>query len=139
MFVFSEHTAENQFNETILSDGFGKTHRKDLFDYKFNGAYSDLLFCDSGGIAKAIFSNPLHPYTKELFSAIPNPNPDVKMNRIVLNGDIPSPANPPKGCRFHTRCPNATEKCKYVTPTYKECEDGHFAACHLLDKESNSE
>ena len=89
------------------------------------------------GSKKDIFANPLHPYTKALFSAIPNPNPDVKMNRIVLNGDIPSPANPPKGCRFHTRCPHATEKCKYVTPEYKEYEEGHFAACHLLSEESD--
>ena len=88
------------------------------------------------GTKKDIFSNPLHPYTKALFSAIPNPNPDVKMNRIVLNGDIPSPANPPKGCRFHTRCPNATERCKYVTPEYREYEPGHFAACHLLEEEN---
>ena len=87
------------------------------------------------GNKKDIFDNPLHPYTKALFSAIPNPNPDVKMNRIVLKGDIPSPANPPKGCRFHTRCPHATEKCKHVTPTYKEYEPGHFAACHMLEKE----
>ena len=87
------------------------------------------------GNKKDIFENPLHPYTKALFSAIPNPNPDVKMNRIVLKGDIPSPANPPKGCRFHTRCPHATEKCKYVTPTYKEYEPGHFAVCHMLEKE----
>ena len=86
------------------------------------------------GSKEDIFSNPLHPYTKALFSAIPNPNPDVKMNRIVLKGDIPSPANPPKGCRFHTRCPYATEKCKYVTPTYKEYGNGHFAACHLLEE-----
>ena len=84
------------------------------------------------GNKKEIFSNPLHPYTKALFSAIPNPNPDVKMNRIVLKGDIPSPANPPKGCRFHTRCPHATEICKHVTPTYKEYEEGHFAACHRI-------
>ncbi len=92
------------------------------------------------GTKEAIFSNPLHPYTKALFSAIPNPNPDVKMNRIVLNGDIPSPANPPSGCRFHTRCPHATEKCKYVTPTYREYEDGHFAACHLCEeKQSENE
>ena len=84
------------------------------------------------GSKKDIFSNPLHPYTKALFSAIPNPNPDVKMNRIVLNGDIPSPANPPKGCRFHTRCPYATEICKHVTPEYKEYEPEHYAACHLL-------
>lgn len=89
------------------------------------------------GSKKDIFANPLHPYTKALFSAIPNPNPDVKMNRIVLNGDIPSPANPPKGCRFHTRCPNACEKCKYLTPEYKEYEPGHFAACHLLDEEKS--
>ena len=89
------------------------------------------------GTKEDIFSNPLHPYTKALFSAIPNPNPDVKMNRIVLKGDIPSPANPPKGCRFHTRCPHATEKCKYVTPQYKEYEPGHFAACHLLDEEKS--
>ena len=87
------------------------------------------------GNKKDIFDNPLHPYTKALFSAIPNPNPDVKMNRIVLNGDIPSPANPPSGCRFHTRCPHATEKCKYVTPTYREYEDGHFAACHLCEEQ----
>ena len=87
------------------------------------------------GKKEDIFSNPIHPYTKALFSAIPNPNPDVKMNRIVLGGDIPSPANPPSGCRFHTRCPHATEKCKYVAPTYREYEEGHFAACHLLEKD----
>lgn len=89
------------------------------------------------GNKEDIFSNPLHPYTKALFSAIPNPNPDVKMQRIALKGDIPSPANPPKGCRFHTRCPNATEKCKYVTPEYREYGNGHFAACHLLEDEAN--
>ena len=87
------------------------------------------------GNKKDIFDNPLHPYTKALFSAIPEPNPDVKMNRIVLKGDIPSPANPPKGCRFHTRCPHATEKCKHVPPKYTEHEPGHFAACHLLNEE----
>ena len=72
------------------------------------------------GKKEDIFGNPLHPYTKALFSAIPNPNPDVKMKRIVLTGDIPSPANPPKGCRFHTRCPYAKEICKHVVPEYKE-------------------
>ncbi len=82
-----------------------------------------------------IFSNPIHPYTKALFSAIPNPNPDAKMNRIPLSGDIPSPANPPKGCRFHTRCPYAKEICKHIPPEYKEYGEGHFAACHLLDEE----
>ena len=87
------------------------------------------------GNKKEIFSNPLHPYTKALFSAIPNPNPDVKMQRIVLSGDIPSPANPPKGCRFHTRCPHAKEICKHVCPRYKEYEPGHFAACHLYSQD----
>ena len=87
------------------------------------------------GEKKDIFANPLHPYTKALFSAIPNPNPDVKMKRIVLAGDIPSPANPPKGCRFHTRCPHAMEICKTAQPEYKEYEKGHFAACHLLNQE----
>ncbi len=87
------------------------------------------------GNKKDIFENPLHPYTKALFSAIPNPNPDIKMNRIVLKGDIPSPANPPKGCKFHTRCLYAKEICKHITPEYKEYEDGHFAACHLLENE----
>ena len=85
------------------------------------------------GTKEAIFSNPLHPYTKALFSAVPNPDPTVKMERIKLQGDIPSPANPPKGCRFHTRCPYAKEICKHVTPQYKEYEEGHFAACHLLE------
>ena len=87
------------------------------------------------GTKEDIFKNPMHPYTKALFSAVPNPDPTAKMDRIKLEGDIPSPANPPKGCRFHTRCPYATEKCKHITPEYKEHAPGHFAACHLLEQE----
>ena len=87
------------------------------------------------GSKEDIFNNPLHPYTKALFSAVPNPDPTAKTERIKLEGDIPSPANPPKGCRFHTRCPYATEKCKHITPEYREYENGHFAACHLLNHE----
>ena len=87
------------------------------------------------GTKEDIFRNPMHPYTKALFYAVPNPDPTSKMDRIKLKGDIPSPANPPKGCRFHTRCPYAKEICKHVTPEYKEHEPGHFAACHLLDEE----
>ncbi len=87
------------------------------------------------GDKKSIFTNPLHPYTQALFSAVPNPNPDVKMNRIVLKGDIPSPANPPKGCKFHTRCPRAMEICSHIAPVYKEYEPGHFAACHCYPQE----
>ena len=86
------------------------------------------------GNKKDIFDNPLHPYTQALFSAIPQPDPDLKMNRIILKGDIPSPANPPKGCRFHTRCPYATDKCKEEVPEYKDYGNGHFVACHLLQK-----
>ena len=86
------------------------------------------------GSKEDIFKNPLHPYTKALFSAVPNPDPNNKMQRIALGGDIPSPANPPKGCRFHTRCPYAKEICKHVVPEYKEYEPGHFAACHLLEE-----
>ena len=83
------------------------------------------------GAKKDIFDNPMHPYTQALFSAIPNPDPDVKMKRIHLAGDIPSPANPPSGCRFHTRCPQATEECAKFAPEYREVEPGHFVACHL--------
>ena len=82
-----------------------------------------------------IFENPLHPYTNALFSAVPNPNPDEKSNRILLKGDIPSPANPPRGCKFHTRCPKATEICKHIKPAYKEMEEGHFVACHLYNED----
>ena len=81
-----------------------------------------------------IFKNPLHPYTKALFSAIPIPDPTAKMNRIVLEGSIPSPANPPAGCKFHTRCANCMEKCKHEAPEQKEIEPGHFVVCHLYDK-----
>lgn len=84
------------------------------------------------GTKEDIFRNPLHPYTNALFSAVPNPDPTVKMDRIKLEGDIPSPANPPKGCRFHTRCPYAKEVCKHVPPEYREMEPGHFVACHLV-------
>ena len=87
------------------------------------------------GDKKRIFGNPLHPYTQALFSAVPNPNPDVKMNRIILGGDIPSPANPPKGRKFHTRCPIARELCAHIAPVYREYEPGHFAACHLYPQD----
>ena len=80
-----------------------------------------------------IFRNPLHPYTKALFSAIPVPDPTVKMKRIVLEGSIPSPANPPEGCKFHTRCAQCMEMCKHVAPVQKEIEPGHYVVCHLFN------
>ena len=80
-----------------------------------------------------VFSNPLNPYTKALFSAIPIPDPDAKINRIILKGSIPSPANPPRGCKFHTRCDQCMEVCRYAPPEWLEVEEGHFCACHLYD------
>ncbi len=85
------------------------------------------------GATDDIFRNPLHPYTKALFSAIPIPDPSAKMNRIVLEGSIPSPANPPSGCKFHTRCAQCMEICKQEAPQQKEIEPGHFVNCHLYD------
>jgi len=77
-----------------------------------------------------LFTNPLHPYTKALLSAVPIPDPTVKRERIILEGDIPSPANPPSGCRFHTRCPFATDICKQAVPEFRNVGEEHFVACH---------
>jgi len=79
-----------------------------------------------------LFSNPLHPYTQALISAVPVPNPDYKKERILLQGDVPSPANPPKGCRFHPRCFKVMKICSEVEPKLVEAKKGHFVACHLL-------
>ena len=80
-----------------------------------------------------LFRNPLHPYTKALMSAIPVPNPRLKRQRTILKGDVPSPLNPPKGCRFHPRCPVAIEKCSEEEPVFKEVNPDHFVACWLAE------
>ena len=81
-----------------------------------------------------LFENPLHPYTESLLSAVPVADPEVRIERIPLEGEIPNPANPPSGCFFHPRCRYCTEKCSQAIPEYKELEPGHFVACHNLEK-----
>src|SRR5687768_4804543 len=84
---------------------------------------------------KELFSNPLHPYTKALFSAALPSHPDVTHDEIILTGEVPSPINPPSGCRFHTRCPFAMAKCSEEAPPLREIAPGHLAACHLIRSE----
>jgi oligopeptide transport system ATP-binding protein len=86
--------------------------------------------------SKELYANPVHPYTQALLSSIPIPDPDIaeSSNRIVLQGDVPSPVNPPSGCKFRTRCRYAMDVCKEVAPVVKEVSKDHFVACHLLDK-----
>ena len=82
---------------------------------------------------RAVFAHPQHPYTEALLSAVPVPDPTVQRKRIILAGDVPSPIELPKGCRFHTRCPYAFDRCRVEEPVLKEVLPGHFAACHLRD------
>ncbi|RDI37175.1 ABC transporter ATP-binding protein [Falsibacillus pallidus] len=84
-----------------------------------------------------LYEKPLHPYTQALLSAVPIPDPDFKRETILLQGDIPSPSNPPKGCAFHTRCPHSMEVCKSITPVFQEAEPGHYVACHLYSEDSS--
>lgn len=103
-----------------ISDYVGVMYLGDLMEY---------------GDKKSLFDNPLHPYTQALLSAVPVPDPNYKMNRIILQGSIPSPANPPSGCKFHTRCPYVMDICKTVVPQTREIEEGHVVACHLYNEQ----
>lgn len=84
---------------------------------------------------ETLYSNPQHPYTKALLSSIPVPDPDIKKERILLKGDLPSPSNPPQGCKFHTRCPACMDICRTDEPAFREVGAGQFAACHLVGKD----
>ncbi len=88
---------------------------------------------------ESLFRDPLHPYTKALLSAIPMPDPTLKRERMILQGDVPSPVNPPSGCRFHTRCPFAIDICKQVEPPLEQLKPGHFAACHVAKAQVEEE
>lgn len=101
-----------------ISDSIGVMYLGDLVEH---------------GSKKQIFRNPLHPYTQALLSAAPIPDPTAERKRIILEGSIPSPANPPSGCKFHTRCPRVMDVCHKVVPEVMEIEPGHTVACHLYD------
>ena len=80
-----------------------------------------------------LYANPRHPYTEALLSAVPKPDPDLRMTRIILPGDVPNPATPPPGCKFHPRCRYAQDICKTEIPEFREITPEHFVACHLAD------
>ena len=84
------------------------------------------------GTAEQVCLNPQHPYTQALISAVPFPDPGARRERIILSGDVPTPINPPKACRFHTRCPIAEERCRVEEPALRKFDDGRMAACHLI-------
>ncbi|RLQ92365.1 ABC transporter ATP-binding protein [Falsibacillus albus] len=104
-------------------------HISDRVGVMYLGRMAELTESDK------LYEKPLHPYTQALLSAVPIPDPEYKRDTIILQGDIPSPSNPPKGCAFHTRCPHAMDICKSATPQFKEAEPGHYVACHLYSND----
>jgi oligopeptide transport system ATP-binding protein len=122
---------QQQFNLTYLFIAHDLSMVRLLCDrvaVMYLGVLVELTECDE------LYDNPLHPYTKALLSAVPIPDPIVeeKRQRIILKGEVPSPVNPPSGCRFHTRCPIAQPICTDLVPEWREMLPGHFVACHLV-------
>lgn len=102
-------------------------HISDRIGVMYLGSLAEL------STAEQIYRRPLHPYTKALFSAIPNVGGQLFQDRIRLQGEVPSPTNPPPGCKFSSRCPYASDICKQKAPALKELEKGHFVACHFAE------
>ncbi|MDX5474921.1 MAG: dipeptide ABC transporter ATP-binding protein [Bacillaceae bacterium] len=126
---------QNQFKLTFLfisHDLSVVKHISDRVMVMYLGKVVEVADKDS------MFDSPLHPYTKALISSIPVPDPKVKRERILLKGDVPSPINPPSGCRFHTRCPFATDKCQTDVPALREITPNHFVSCHFAEELAQS-
>lgn len=100
-------------------------HTSDRVAVMYLGKIVELAGCDE------LFDHPFHPYTRALLSAVPNRNAGARKQRILMSGDVPSPAHPPSGCRFHTRCPFGMKQCSVEEPQWREVSSGHFVACHL--------
>lgn len=108
-------------------------HVSDRIAVMYLGNLVEIAECDE------LYENPKHPYTQALLSAIPVPDPEVKVERIALTGDIPSPMNPPNGCRFHTRCKYATDRCKAERPEFKYDQKNHGVACHMCQSQKENQ
>ena len=122
---------QNEFHLTYLFIAHGLAvvkHISDRVGVMYLGKMVEL--CDSD----ELYENPMHPYTQALMSAIPMPDPSMKRQRIILEGDVPSPVNPPSGCRFHTRCIKAFEPCSQIEPEFIDYGNGHRVACHLCQQ-----
>ncbi len=118
--------SENKLTYLFISHDLGVVkHISDRIGVIYLGSMAEIADKEE------MFKNPLHPYTQSLLSSIPIPDPTVKLKKVLITGDIPSPANPPLGCKFHTRCIHAKSVCKESIPEFKDVGGNHFVACHL--------